>query len=297
MTTPGISLIIPTYNRPDRLSECLEALCALKPASFEVLIVDDGSVPPVESVVTRFAGRLPVRYFRQDNAGPASARNTGAAQARGRILVFTDDDCRPEADWLNELTAAVEAAPDALVGGRTRNALTGNIHSEASQDLVSFLYDHALAAPEGFDFFTSNNMACLKSAFVALGGFDETFPLAAGEDRDFGLRWKRSGGRLIYVETAVMDHYHALSWRKFWRQQSNYGRGARHLRQRFKVRQERPVPFAGLRFYTGMLTFPFHNRQPRPFFRSLLLVMSQVAMTAGFVADWWRDRTGMKQHG
>lgn len=280
-----VSVIVPTFNRPQHLAECLTALAAQDHPSFEVVVVDDGSTPPVADTVASFHRRN-LTYVRQENAGPAAARNAGAARARGLILAFTDDDCRPDSHWLSALTSPIAATPDLLTGGETVNALTENIHAEVSQDLVSFLYANALSQSAGFDFFTSNNMACTKERFLALGGFDETFPLAAGEDRDFGLRWKRNGGPMAYLRDAKVQHHHTLTLRRFWRQQSNYGRGAHHLRKRFNMRREQAVPFAGVQFYLDMMTFPFRQKKSKPLTRSMLLATSQVAMAAGFFADW-----------
>nr|WP_246408600.1 glycosyltransferase [Parvularcula dongshanensis] len=294
--TLAASVVLPTYARPAKLSACLEGLARLKlDAPFEVVVVDDGSPEPVAPVVEAFSDRLTVRCLRQANAGPARARNHGAAAARGRWLAFTDDDCEPEPGWLLALVRALEAQPDALVGGATVNAVGDNIYADTAQDLVSFLYEHAkvkAADGEGFDFFTSNNMACAKASFTALGGFDETFPLAAGEDRDFGLRFKASGGPLLFEPKAVMRHHHDMSLSRFVRQQRNYGRGAFHLRARASEKGGGKVPFEGVRFYSGMLSYPFRHRSPKPLARAVLLGLSQAAMVAGFAQEAVQRRGG-----
>ena len=88
-----VSIVIPTYGRPDQLAACLDSLEALDyPRDrFEVIVVDDGSPQPLPP----YGGALRVTLVRQAHAGPAAARNTGAAASRGRWLAFTDDDCRP----------------------------------------------------------------------------------------------------------------------------------------------------------------------------------------------------------
>ena len=284
-----ISVIVPTYNRPDRLAHCLEALAAQTYPAFEVVISDDGSSPPAEAVAEAFRGRMKIRVHRQANAGPAAARNAAAALATGEWLAFTDDDCRPHPDWLSHLAQAMTQAPDALLGGVSENAVTEALCSEASQGIVQFLYDHAGERGQAFEFFTSNNMACARERFLQIGGFDPSFPLAAGEDRDFGIRWGRSGGQLILVPEARVAHWHRLNLEGFWRQQSNYGRGAFHLRRRLAARRERAVPFAGISFYSGLLTHPFRTRSRRPMAQASLVAMSQLAMISGFVSEWARS--------
>lgn len=281
----AVSVVIPTYGRPERLAQCLQSMCALRGASFEVVVVDDGSPDPAEHVTRGFADRLRLTTLRQANAGPATARNRGAAAAKGAIIAFTDDDCLVDPEWLETLTARVHDDPSALVGGATINMLTDNIFSEASQDLVTFLYEHAQKKGRGFDYFTSNNMACRRDRFLEVGGFDETFPLAAAEDREFGLRWKASGGALVYEPAARIRHAHLLDLRRFWRQQANYGRGARHLRLRVEARNGDKIRFEGLKFYVDMAAYPFRARRPRAAERAALLGLSQIATAAGFLDE------------
>lgn len=83
MDKPDISVIIPTYNRPRQLAQCLEALSATRGGNFEVIVVDDGSPEPAEAVTHTFADRLDIICLRQKNAGPASARNAGRADGAG----------------------------------------------------------------------------------------------------------------------------------------------------------------------------------------------------------------------
>src|SRR5579864_8046015 len=97
---PDFSIIIPTFNRCASLAVCLEALAGLDyPRNqFEVIVVDDGGSESCEAVTEEFRERIDIRYYRQENSGPARARNRGAYWSKGRILCFTDDDCRPRAD-------------------------------------------------------------------------------------------------------------------------------------------------------------------------------------------------------
>src|SRR5262245_245410 len=140
---PRISIVVPTCNRPNELKRCLTALAAqdLPPADFEVLVVDDGSRESAEVVTAQVRSCTTVRLLRQENAGPAIARNLGAQHARGEFLAFTDDDCEPAPNWLRALLERLRANPRALVGGRTINALVTNKYSATSQLLIDFLYE------------------------------------------------------------------------------------------------------------------------------------------------------------
>src|SRR5262245_47009388 len=139
MSLPFASIVIPTLNRPNAIRDCLQACLRLDyPADlFEVIVIDDGSEPPVEP-----SADARVRVIRQSRQGPAAARNRGIQAARGPLLAFVDDDCRPRPNWLSALTTAWSAAPAALLGGHTSNGLPSNPFSAASQFLIDHLYDH-----------------------------------------------------------------------------------------------------------------------------------------------------------
>jgi GT2 family glycosyltransferase len=88
--TPFISVVIPTYNRADLLCESLKSVFRQEETDFEVIVVDDGSTDDLSKVVEDFRDR--VNFIRQDKSGPGSARNRGAAAARGEYLAFLDSD-------------------------------------------------------------------------------------------------------------------------------------------------------------------------------------------------------------
>ena len=179
------SVIVPTYNRPGQLEACLTALAALRYAvdRFEVIVVDDGSAEPVDTAVALFRNRLNVSVVRQENSGPAAARNRGVEHAGGAWLAFTDDDCLPNADWLQSLAHRLEKRANCVVGGRTVNGLTGNLCSAMSQIIVDVVYRYYNARPEQALFFATNNLAMPLELFRRIGGFDEAF--TTSEDRDF----------------------------------------------------------------------------------------------------------------
>lgn len=186
---------------------------------FEVLVVDDGSAVPVN---------IPgVRVLRQTNQGPASARNLGAAQARGKYLVFTDDDCRPQSGWLAAFTRAIAGQPDVVLAGVTQNACPGNAPAEFNQQLVDYLTAALRDTPQSFA--TSNNLCVAAQTYRALGGFSQEFSEAAGEDRDFCQRAREAGHPLVIVPDAVVDHAHPQTLWQFVRMHARYGRGARQL--------------------------------------------------------------------
>lgn len=287
---PLISVVIPTYNRPGPLAACLRALAGQDyPAGrFELIVVDDGSPTSPAALIAELGDRVPMRLLHQERRGPATARNAGAAAAHGSVLAFTDDDCRPHPGWLRSLGLRIAATPTAMVGGQTLNALRNNPYAEASQLLVSFIYDY-YNRPGREAFFTSNNIALPRAGFAAIGGFDTRFPRAAAEDRDFCDRWQQAGFPMVYAPEAQIDHAHALTLRSFWRQHLNYGRGAYHFHRGRARRSTGRIRVEPLRFYLQLLAAPLGRRQvPQALFLAGLLALSQGANTLGFF--WERAR-------
>jgi GT2 family glycosyltransferase len=227
-----------------------------------------------------------VRVIRQPNAGPARARNRGAAEASGSILAFTDDDCRPDPGWVKVLVEALSEEPEALVGGYTLNGLDGNLLAEASQLLVDYLYEAFARARELQPFFTSNNIAVSSEAYRRVGGFDESFRFNAGEDRDFGERWVRAVGPLRFAPEARVLHYHDLGLWSFLRQHHYYGRGGAHLARLRRARGEPPPGIESWGFYGRMLAFPLRQRGwSRGLALSALMGLSQVATFSGILRE------------
>jgi len=284
---PRFTVVIPTYERARELGHCLAALAALDyPRDrFEVVVADDGSPRPPRQIVEELRGAIDVRLVTAPHRGPAAARNLGAGAARGELLAFTDDDCRPTPDWLRALAGRLGAQPCAAVGGHVRNGLAGNRFSAGSQLLVDFLYQHWNEGPEGPVLFTSNNLALRADLFRELGGFDASFPLPAAEDREFCDRWRARGLPLRYAPEARVDHYHELDARRFWRQHFRYGIGARHFHRLRAARGAGRLGIEGPGFYLAMLTFPFSKA---PLFEAValssLFVLAQVANIAGYLS-------------
>lgn len=289
---PFFSIVIPTYSRPRQLADCLQSIARLDyPRDrFEVIVVDDGSPMPPEDVVDSFCDRLDVTLLTHLHAGPAAARNTGAAQAKGEFLVFTDDDCTPAPDWLQALAARFATAPDCAIGGQTLNTLTDNPYSTASQLLIAYLYIYYNADSQQARFFASNNLAVPAVRFRAIGSFETTYTRAAAEDREFCDRWLYYGYRLIYAPEVLVYHAHALTFRTFFWQHFNYGRGAFGFRQARAQRDQGRIKVEPLSFYLNLLQYPFSQAQGRwAMLLAALLVVSQVANAAGFV---WKRMSG-----
>ena len=280
---PSCSIIVPTRNRPEQLRSCLEGLAALDypQERLQVIAVDDSGNGAVAKDIP---GWVEVAFT--DRVGPAAARNAGVERAEGELLAFTDDDCRPHADWLERLTPRYRGAPEEAVGGRTINGLADNLFSETAQLVIDVGYaQNNLGAPDR-RWFTTNNLAGPREGFLAVGGFDARYRTA--EDRDFCSRWTDSGRRMSYEPAAVVEHFRQLDLAAFAAMHFAYGRGA------FRYHRDRRLrghPVAIEPGYYAALAREALRRSSGTRAASLetLLVVWHVANTAGFLTEWARS--------
>lgn len=289
-TKPRFSVVVPTYNSPETLRLCLEGLAALKfPRDrFEIIVSDDGSVSPIEPVVAPFRDRVRITHVTHPNSGPATARNRGAARAQGAYLAFIDSDCIPAPDWLALLADRFARTPDHLLGGAIVNALPTNPFSTATQLVVTYVYDYYQRQGQGhrFFFFNSANIAMPADRFHELGGFDESFPLPAGEDYDLCHRWRHAGLEMTYAPEALVYHAHMLTLTGFCRQHFSYGRGLFRCRLRIARRTRTRLRGHPPGFYLQLLRFPLAQGQgSRGWLHTLLIGLSQAATAAGVLRE------------
>ncbi len=280
---PVFSIVIPTYGRSRLLSNCLLSISNLSypPEKFEVIVVDDGSHAPPTKIVEDYKKSLNIELIHQDHKGPAAARNLGVSASKGQYLAFTDDDCTVQANWLYTFEKRLAKNNNCIIAGRVLNALPSNIYSTASQLLVDYLSSY-FKNGNHTTFLTSNNMCLSRELFDRLGGFDESFPRAAAEDREFCDRSIHEGYKVRYEPLAIVNHYHYLTLNRFYRQHYNYGRGAYHFHKIRSKRTNEPIKIEHRFFYSKLLLYPFSVSAPSKYTLSALMFLTQFAHTIGF---------------
>ena len=208
---PDVSVVIPTHNRRQSLRRTLRALAGQETArSFEVVVVDDGSAPPVtaEDLAPLATAR------RVDGPGrgrAAGARNAGIAAARGRVVLFTDDDTEPAPDWLETAAAFLDAHPDHV-------GVEGPVVSPPYDPL--YAYSMEVEAPGAH---VTCNLGFRADVLERLGGFDEEAFGFHCEDVDLGLRARRIGPIGYANGMEVLHHPRRLTLRQL----AGRGRSAR----------------------------------------------------------------------
>jgi GT2 family glycosyltransferase len=204
MTAPAFSVVVPTCDRPPALAELLERLSperlSMAPDSYELIVSDDGVTgASAELVRARFPS---VRFYAGPRHGPAANRNYGASRATGVWLVFVDDDCQPTEGWLRAIAAEVAARPLDVVEGRI-----------VAPDKTTSLFRRDVENLHG-DCFWSANLAVRREFFERIGGFDEDFLQAGGEDLELAHRFRTCGARTAFCTDAVVNHpSHLMTWR------------------------------------------------------------------------------------
>lgn len=250
-----MSVIVPIYNRASDLPRLFAALAlqTFPRDRFEVIVSDDGSEPPLESVVVNLAKEygLPVRYIHQAHQGPGAARNAGLALAQGEIVAFIDSDTIPEPDWLAAYHQAFLDQEIDLAGGEVCSAPIASLWSQAFNFLMSSSIGSAGARdpralirqryyPRG------GNMAVRRHYALSVGGFRSGI---VAEDLDFSLRLLAAGAKLAFVPEARVIHYEQTGWRKVAIGCFRRGFARNHLQRRYRLWEWKTLLPAGLVLY------------------------------------------------
>ncbi|MDE2753584.1 MAG: glycosyltransferase, partial [Gemmatimonadota bacterium] len=227
--TLPVSVVVTYYEAPEALELTLAALEGqdYPREMFEVVIVDDGSHPPLKAPTD---SPLSIRVVHQEDMGfgLARARNTGARAASNPILVFLDCDMMPEAGWLAQHARWHHAANDALTLGfrahvevdgidagavRARAGSLAELFADRPSDRPAWIEYHMTRTRELtsddddlFRVVTGGNLGISRSFFESVGGYDETFTQWGAEDTEFGYRVYTMGGLLVPVRDALCWH-------------------------------------------------------------------------------------------
>lgn len=213
MSAPKLSLVVPCRDRPEALNELLDALDAQQGApSFELLIVDDGSQPPIDGLRTT---DYPLRVVRQIPLGISAARNNGVRHAIGELLLFVDSDCAPEPDALAKLAEAADAYPADLAfqlglvsGEDTMVQRLEGLRLEAIQAMTK--------SEDGHVGFTNTSGFALRRAWLGDSPPFDTAHLR-GEDSGLLMRLARAGKFPRHVPDARVHHRPDLTTWQFIR--------------------------------------------------------------------------------
>lgn len=220
---PRFSIIIPVYNRPGEISDLLESLAAQTVKNFEVVITEDGSTIPCRDVCDRYAGKIAIRYYEQENIGRSPARNNSMEKATGDYFVFFDSDCVIPPDYFATLAQELDAAPlDCFGGPDAAHDSFSDMQKAINFAMTSFLTTGGIRGGKAsLEKFTPRtfNMGFSRKVYEKVGGFREMF----SEDIDMSTRIKNAGCSIGLVRDAFVYHKRRVDFRKFLRQVYVFG--------------------------------------------------------------------------
>lgn len=205
-----ISVIIPTCHRNDLLARCLECLQpgaqVMAFEDYEIIVSDDGTRTTAEQMMRE---RFPwAKWVAGPRRGPAANRNSGARHAAGEWLAFMDDDCLPHRTWLRAIRESAMTGAEVVEGKTITPDKVDNPFRQGVENLRGGV-------------FWSCNLSIRREQFFSMGGFDEDFLEAGGEDMEFAYRIRSRQLRSVFCPSALVLHpsrtigFRQLIWRTF----------------------------------------------------------------------------------
>lgn len=233
---PFLSVIIPTFNRIEKLERTLKALQkqTLNPSSFEVIVIDDGSSDESLDVLHEAKTKWPnLRVFHQENSGQGSARNKGINYAEGQVILFIGDDIIPTEDFLERHVQFHEERPD------VHYACLGLTEWYPSEPITPFMdwmthggpqfayYRFSPGQTVDYKFFYTSNVS-LKSILLKNDLFDTNFHGYGWEDIELAYRlYKKFNLQIIYKPEALAYHSHFIEEKSLEKRMLQIGRNAK----------------------------------------------------------------------
>ncbi len=229
---PKISCLICTFNRADFLWHVMEGLTAqtLPRSEFEVVVVDDGSTDATYQCIDAFRQRLPMRYFWQENAGLAAAKNRAVAEATAPIVLFMDDDDAPAPSLLEQHLRTHASFPQIQIAALGHTNLHPDLVAkplmqfvtEVGCQLFSYGRTHDGSILD-YTWFWGGRSSCKRALLDMVGPFNPIFRFGC-EDIELGYRLSKHGLRVVYNRAAVSTMLRGMSVDEFCVRTERQGR-------------------------------------------------------------------------
>ena len=230
VASPKISIVVCSYNGAATIRDTLDGIASLDYSSFETIVVNDGSTDSTAEI----AAQYDVKLINTVNQGLGQARNEGLAAATGEIVAYIDDDAYPQPLWLKYLADAFRRSPHACMGGPNlvppEDGWIGQCVADSPGGPL-----HVLLTDDIAEHVPGCNMAFRRARLAEIGGFDPLFR-AAGDDVDVCWRLQEKGWTVGFAPAAMVWHHRRATIRRYWRQQTGYGRAEALLERKWPER-------------------------------------------------------------
>ena len=232
---PFVSIIVPTYNDSNRLQKCLRLLedQTYPIHLYEVIVIDNNSSEEIESIVAQFSKTA---YIFESVPGSYSARNKGISVAKGEILGFTDSDCAPALDWIEQGVAQMLTHPGCgFVAGRINFSFSDPDDPTPAElyDSLHFLQQEKYVREGHFG--VTANLFTTPQVFETVGLFNSA--LQSGGDREWGKRVHTAGYAQIYATDVIVAHPARADFKELSRKLCRVHQGE------FKMKNQARMPF------------------------------------------------------
>ena len=223
----SFSFIVAVFNRPHEVHELLQSFAHLDTyATYEIIIVEDGSSETCKTVVDAYRDKLPINYLFQTNQGPGRARNNGAKKAQFDYLIFLDSDVLLTKDYLTHVIKSLKKKRVDCFGGPDQDQKDFSITQKAVDfSMTSFLTTGGIRGktksakdyePRSF------NLGIKRELYMKIDGFSNIHP---GEDPELIMRLKEhdKGIKIGFIPSAKVIHKRRISIAKFASQLYKFG--------------------------------------------------------------------------
>ncbi len=302
-TWPGVSIIIPTYNRAQQLERCLKSLLGQDyPAQcLELIVVDDASTDETATMLQQLAQQAATQglaiqvIHHTSRQGVAKSRSTGAEAAHHDLLAYIDSDCVASPGWLTELVPALQDTHLGAVGGMIRAYERHNMlgrYEDVRSSLFMGTRPQQVRLEGPLTYLPTANLLIRRALLHKLGGFA---PLAFGEDVDFCHRLLATGSQIVYLPQGIVYHDYRTTLRAFLSTRISYASSEAALLQCHSIQRRtlllppEQATFAAL--VVGGTWLFCMRRGPQRSLRSVLQYFVPTAVAPRFIVG---ERSGAR---
>ncbi|MBN2857198.1 MAG: glycosyltransferase family 2 protein [Candidatus Delongbacteria bacterium] len=245
-----LSIIIPTCNRPDAIKRTVHSILNIGIESeFEIIVINDHPQTPVE----QFSDSRVKVIENEKNLGRSKSRNKGALASEGEYLFFLDDDIEVKENLFDRHVQALNSGYSAVYSN-VKNVRTDGKYSFLNEFLNTRGANKKNSGSKLASYFVTQFCSLKKDFFKQIGMFDENFSGYGWEDTELGLRIEDEGGKISFIKTGGLNHYHDKDVFEWIDQIESGGRNLRYMINKYP-RFKKTIHYGLLMSSLGAIAF------------------------------------------